>query len=93
MTPEKKVKKQALDILKREGAYTLSVVTGGMGAMGTPDILACHRGRFLGIECKATERKKVTPWQERRLAEIREAGGITAVIHAGNMEELCDLLK
>jgi hypothetical protein len=92
-TPEKKVKGRAIEILRSEGAWVLPVVTGGFGIRGTPDLLACHLGRFLGIECKATWKDRPTPWQERRLSEIRGAGGLTAVIHAGNMEDLCILLK
>jgi Holliday junction resolvase len=91
--PEKAVKARVRRGLASAGAYVLPVVTGGMMPLGTPDILACHRGRFLAIECKASAGARPTAWQARRLAEIGRAGGRTAVIHAGNVEEeLCRLL-
>lgn len=43
---------------------------------GIPDILGCHRGRFIGIEVKTPENKKgLTKYQERQLHLIFEAGG------------------
>lgn len=86
--PEALVKRKVRDALKKAGAYFVSAVASGMTTAGTPDILACHAGRFMGIECKATAKGKPTAWQERRLEEIRAAGGIALVIHAGNLEEL-----
>ena len=44
---------------------------------GIPDILACYRGRFLGIELKAPERKpEGSMHQKRQIALIKHAGGI-----------------
>ena len=53
MTPEAKVKKKVVAILNDHGAYYFYPVTGGYGRSGVPDIVACHGGRFIGIECKA----------------------------------------
>jgi len=53
MTPEKKVKNAVVAILKEYGAYYFYPVTGGYGSSGVPDIVACHLGKFIGIECKA----------------------------------------
>jgi len=53
MTPEAKVKKQVKAILDALEVYHFSPMQNGMGRAGIPDIIACHSGRFIGIECKA----------------------------------------
>ena len=54
-TPESKVKKRVVDMLKSYGMYFFYPVTGGYGKSGVPDIVACWQGRFIGIEGKANE--------------------------------------
>jgi len=56
-TPEKKVKLAVSKLLKAKGVYHFYPVTGGYGSSGVPDIVACARGRFIGIECKAAAGK------------------------------------
>ena len=53
MTPEAKVKKQVKKILDDLGAYHFSPMMDGYGKSGVPDIIACYKGKFIGIECKA----------------------------------------
>lgn len=84
MTPEGKVKKQVTAILKQYGAYYFSPVTGGFGASGVPDIIACYKGRFIAIECKAGNNKP-TALQLKNLDDIDKQGGITAVINEENI--------
>ena len=79
MTPEAKVKKRVVAVLKEHGAYYFYPVTGGYGRSGVPDIVACWQGRFIGIECKAGD-NITTPLQEKNLREIRESGGTALVI-------------
>ena len=50
MTPEKKVKTKVKSILDKLGAYHCMPATGGYGANGVPDIIACYKGLFVGIE-------------------------------------------
>jgi hypothetical protein len=47
-TPEKKVKQKVCAKLKELGAYYFYASTGGYGASGVPDIVACYKGNFLG---------------------------------------------
>ena len=53
MTPEAKVKNKAVKQLKELGAYYFFPATAGFGKSGVPDIVACYKGMFFGIECKA----------------------------------------
>ena len=84
MTPEAKVKKKVVAILKQYGAYFFYPVTGGYGRSGVPDIIVCHKGCFIGIECKAGNNKP-TPLQEQNLNAIQAAGGISLVINEDNI--------
>ena len=87
MTPEAKVKKKVVTVLKGLGAYYFYPVTGGYGASGVPDIVGCYRGAFFGIECKAGKNKP-TPLQDKNLKRIAETGGISLVINEDNIGDV-----
>jgi Holliday junction resolvase len=92
MTPEAKVKKKVVAVLKQYKAYYFYPVTGGYGRSGVPDVIACHDGRFIGIECKSGSNKP-TPLQEKNLSDIQAAGGVSLVVNEDNInvvEELFD---
>lgn len=91
MTPEKKVKNKVVRLLKEYGAYYFFPASYGMGRSGVPDIVCCLRGCFIGIECKAGKNKP-TPLQEKELADIIKAGGVSCVINEDNMAELESIL-
>lgn len=91
MTPEKKVKTKVVSLLKSAGAYYFYPVTGGFGGSGVPDIVACYKGRFIGIECKAGKNKP-TKLQLKNLADIGAAGGISMVVNETNIEDVSDVL-
>ena len=92
MTPEAKVKKQVTRQLDAIGAYYFYPVTGGYGKSGVPDIVACYKGMFFGIECKAGKNKP-TPLQDKNLREIRVAGGCAVVINEWTVGDLTDTLN
>ena len=91
MTPEKKVKNKVVRLLKEYGAYYFFPATYGMGRSGIPDVVCCLRGYFIGIECKAGKNKP-TPLQQKELADIIKAGGVSCVINEDNMAELESIL-
>lgn len=91
MTPEKKVKNKVVRLLKQYGAYYFFPASYGMGRSGVPDIVCCLQGRFIGIECKAGKNKP-TPLQEKELADIMKAGGISCVVNEDNIPELETIL-
>lgn len=49
--------------------------------LGTPDILACINGKFIGLEVKTTK-GKATEIQLYQMAEIVRCGGISAVVRS-----------
>jgi len=87
MTPEAKVKKKVVDILKAAGAYYFFPATGGFGRSGVPDVIVCLKGQFIGLECKAGNNKP-TALQERELQRILDAGGRSFVINESNINLL-----
>lgn len=86
-TPEAKVKKKATQHLKALGAYYFYPVTGGFGRSGVPDIVACYKGLFFGIECKAGKGKP-TALQQKNLDDIKAAGGFDMVVNEDNVDDL-----
>ena len=92
MTPEAKVKKKVVETLKRLGAYYFQPVTGGFGRSGVPDLVACYKGRFIGIECKSGN-KKPTALQQKNLDDIAKQGGVSLLINEDNTDTLENDLK
>jgi hypothetical protein len=49
--------------------------------VGTPDLLCCYRGYFIGMEVKTPDTQgDVSPAQRLRITEIRAAGGSAIVV-------------
>jgi pantoate kinase len=87
VTPEKKVKEKVKTILKKLNAYYCMPATGGYGASGVPDILACYKGKFIGIETKANGNTP-TALQQKHLRDISITGGLSLVIDETNIDML-----
>ena len=90
-TPEGKVKDKVVKILKQYGVYYFFPVTGGFGMSGIPDIICCHNGRFIAIECKAGK-NKTTALQDAHIARIRAAGGVAVVINEENVNGIAETI-
>ena len=91
-TPESKVKKQVKKILDDLGAYHFSPMMDGYGRSGVPDIIACYKGKFIGIECKSGDNKP-TLLQLRNIDDIKRNQGLAIVINEANIESLLALVK
>jgi hypothetical protein len=91
-TPEGKVKAAVRKLLVEFGIYYFSPAANGFGRAGIPDIICCFGGRFIAIECKAGK-GVTTALQDRELAAIRTAGGMTMVVNETNIQELREKLQ
>jgi Holliday junction resolvase len=91
-TPEGKVKAAVRKLLVEFGIYYFSPAANGFGRAGIPDIICCFGGRFIAIECKAGK-GVTTALQDRELAAIRTAGGMTMVVNETNIQELKEKLQ
>ena len=92
MTPEGKVKRKVVNLLKKHSAYYFFPATHGYGRSGVPDIVACVSGSFFGIECKAGKNKP-TPLQNKNLADIENANGIAVIVNEDSLDNLEGLLS
>jgi len=88
---EKWVKRQVTSRLKELGAYYFFPVASGYMSSGVPDIVACYKSKFIGIECKANGNKP-TPLQLKNLNEIKLSSGISLVIDENNLEDVTSKL-
>jgi len=80
-TPESHVKRAVKAYLDKVGVWHFSPVSNGMGVHGIPDIIACWRGRFVGIECKAPgKRFNTSELQKMQLTAIAKHEGIAVVV-------------
>lgn len=61
-----------------DGWYYMPV-QGMYSVKGIPDFIVCFKGRFYGLEAKASD-GETTPNQETQLRVIGMAGGVTAVV-------------
>ena len=80
-TPEGKVKKKLVEMLKQEGVWYFFPAANGMGRAGIPDVIAVVAGRFLSMECKADFRKHPTALQMQCADRIRAAGGAWFLVY------------
>jgi hypothetical protein len=78
-TPESLVKRKVVDALKSAGVWYFFPANNGFGKSGVPDLIACHHGRFIGIEVKS-EKGKLTELQIRTSERIVENGGLFFVV-------------
>ena len=92
ITPEAKVKKKIKERLNIMGAYFLQPIGTGFGSNGAPDIIACYKGFFIGIEAKAGK-GKTTALQEFNLKKIEGMGGLALVINETSVSQLEELIE
>jgi len=92
LTPERKVKRQVVAILKEYDLYYFFPAANGLGRAGIPDIVVCAWGSFLGLECKAGK-GTTTKLQDKELSAIRRAGGTAMVINEDNVDALRPVLQ
>ena len=84
---EKWVKQQVVKMLKARNVYYFFPIAGAYTSIGVPDIVACIKGRFVGIECKAGTNRP-TELQLRNLEAIRDNGGHAWVVNENDLETL-----
>lgn len=78
-TPEKRVKKKVVEVLKKHGVWYFFPANNGFGKSGIPDIIAIVGGEFVGIEVKSATGKP-TELQKICGKQIQEAGGTWLVV-------------
>ncbi|MGF3066619.1 VRR-NUC domain-containing protein [Facklamia sp. P12945] len=82
MKEEKKVENSIKRYLDSLGAYHLKIHGSAYMPAGTPDILACVKGRFVAIEVKKAKGGVVSALQKLKIKQINQAGGIAFVANS-----------
>ena len=89
---EKAVEKKIKDYLFIEGYYHVKIHGSSFMVKGIPDIIACIKGLFVGIEVKAPGRIN-NQSQEQKIHQknIELAGGIYLLVD--NLKEVVDFVE
>lgn len=87
MAQEKSFENRVKKFLKENGCWHLKTWSNGVQRSGVPDILACCKGRFVGIELKA-ENGKPSALQLYNLRKIEECGGYAILLYPADFELL-----
>jgi len=75
---EQDIQRKIIKTLESAGAYVVKVVSATKS--GVPDILACYKGTFIGIEVKTPKTStNVSKLQAYNLDKIRDCGGLAIV--------------
>lgn len=85
--PEKNFENRVKKYLKSKGAYVHKTSGGSQTRKGTPDIFACYKGHFIGLETKAPKGKEDAELQIKNIQWIREAGGYARFLKPSEFEE------
>lgn len=80
-TPEGKVKKKLVEMLKKHKIWYFFPASNGFGKAGIPDVIACIDGLLVGIECKADKTKSPTVLQIECGKGIRQSGGFWFLVY------------
>lgn len=89
MTPEAELKRDIKRYLDGIGAYWCMIKGGAHSKPGDPDMVACVRGRFVGIEAKTYEGVQ-SPIQRLRQEQMESSGGM--YILARSVDDVRDAL-
>jgi len=66
---------QIIRHLRSAGAYVIRIRSAQNN--GAPDVIACHKGKFIGIEIKSPKiAPKPSPLQKENGEQIQETGGL-----------------
>ena len=91
MASEKSFENKIKRYLKDKGCYRVKYHGNYFSENGTPDILACVNGYFLGIEVKAQDGHP-SELQLVKVESIRKAGGFASVVYPSGWEKLKDII-
>ncbi|MCK9444985.1 MAG: VRR-NUC domain-containing protein [Tissierellaceae bacterium] len=79
--PESNLQTKIRKALESKGAWAVKFHGSPFTKKGTPDLLVCYRGLFIGMEVKLPGKEgTLTELQSYQIRKIKEAGGISLVI-------------
>ena len=90
MQPEYRIVQNIKRLIRSRGGWCVKIHGGPYQDAGTPDLLACYKGRFIAIEVK-TARGVVRPEQKAAKRAITECGGYALITHT--IGDVADVLN
>lgn len=89
MQPEYRIVQNIKKLIRSRGGWCVKIHGGPYQDAGTPDLLACYKGRFIAIEVK-TARGVARPEQKATQRAITASGGYAIITHL--IGEVADVL-
>lgn len=87
MAQEKVFEMKIKRYLKERGCYSVKFFANSYTKVGVPDILACVKGHFVGIEVKA-QNGHPSELQLHNVEQIKKAGGLAYIVYPSGWEKL-----
>lgn len=78
---ESNLQRSIQKVIEEYGGYCVKYHGNAFSVAGTPDLLCCIGGKFVGIEVKVAG-ESATRLQLQRGEEIKKAGGLFYVVHS-----------
>lgn len=92
MQPEYRIVQNIKKLIRARGGWCVKIHGGPYQDTGTPDLLACYKGRFIAIEVK-TSRGVVSPEQKVSQQGIVKSGGYALITHLiGDVADVLDAI-
>lgn len=92
MQPEYRIVQNVKKLIRARGGWVVKIHGGAYQDAGTPDLLACYKGRFIAVEAK-TARGVARPEQLVAQRAIIEAGGYALITHLiGDVTDVLDAI-
>lgn len=92
MQPEYRIVQNIKKLIRARGGWCVKIHGGPYQDAGTPDILACYKGRFVAIEVK-TPRGVIRPEQRAVQRAIISSGGYALITHlVGKVADVLDAI-
>lgn len=90
MQPEYRIVQNIKKLIRARGGWVVKIHGGPYQDAGTPDLLACYKGRFIAVEVK-TSRGVARPEQKAAKQAITAAGGYSLITHLiGDVADVLD---
>lgn len=80
MQPEYRIVQNIKKLIRSRGGWCVKIHGGPYQDAGTPDLLACYKGKFIAIEVK-TARGVTRPEQRVTQRAITASGGYAIITH------------
>ena len=83
---ENNITKRIKDFLKSKDIWHVKYFANAFTSVGIPDILACVKGHFVGIEVK-TDVGRLSEIQKYQAEQLKKSGGLWYCVRPSNFDD------